>query len=267
MIPKVLTPILLSVAMQTGFSTEIISHRGYSAIAPENTVASFKLAWERGTDSCENDIYLTADGKIAVIHDKDTKRTTGVSLSVPKSTLAELQALDSGSFKAEKWKGEKIPSLEEALATMPEGKHRFFVEIKCGPEVVPALTKVYESMRARADQLVIITFNHDAAVATKKAMPWVKLYYLATGKKKDKIHANDLGALIADAKANGFDGLDLGADWDWSAEMVQRIHDAGLKVYVWTVDDAEKARKLAGFGVDGITTNDPVAIREALAKK
>lgn len=249
------------------FPTEIISHRGYSAIAPENTVAAFKLAWENGTDACENDIYLTSDDKIAVIHDKDTKRTTGVSLPVAKSTLAELQALDSGSFRGAKWKGERLPSLQEALATMPKGKQRFFVEIKCGPEVVPAVKELFESMRERASQLVIISFNHDAAVKTKEAMPWVKVYFLASGKTKDKQPRTDLAKLIEDARANHFDGLDLGSDWPWSAAMVKQIHDAGLQAYVWTVDDPAKARQLAGFGVDGITTNDPVVIRTTLEKK
>jgi len=257
---------LLSVAMPV-FPTEIIAHRGYSAIAPENTLAAFNLAWEKGTDACENDIYLTADGKIAVIHDKDTKRTTGVNLPVAGTSLADLQALDAGSFKGAQWKGEKIPTLQAALATMPRGDKRFFVEIKCGPEVVPALKEQFESMRERAAQLAVITFNHEAAVKTKEALPWVKLYFLASGKGKDRKPRTDLAELIADAKANHFDGLDLGSDWSWSAAMVKQIHDAGLQAYVWTLDDPARGRELADFGVDGITTNDPVVMRAALEKK
>ncbi len=241
---------------------EIIAHRGSSAQAPENTVAAFKLAWEQGADACENDIYLTQDGKIVVIHDADTKRTTGTSMRVAESTLAALQALDAGSFKDQAWRGEKIPSLSEALATMPVGRQRFFIEIKCGPEIVPALSAVLTPMQARAGQLCVISFNLAAAKLTKEKLPWVKVYYLAGGKKQGAPRT-DLAELISAAKEAQLDGLNLGADWEWNAAMVQQIRAAGLGVYVWTVDEPAEARRLAALGVDGITTNDPVAVRHA----
>jgi glycerophosphoryl diester phosphodiesterase len=242
---------------------EIIAHRGFSAKAPENTVAAFKLAWQEGSDACENDIYLTQDGKIAVIHDADTKRTTGQKLLVAQSPLAALQALDAGSFKGKQWLGEKIPSLSEALDTMPVGRQRFFIEIKCGPEVVPALSEVLTPMQPRAGQLCVISFNLASAKLTKATMPWLKVYYLAGGKKKGAART-DLAQIIAEAKDAHLDGLNLGSDWDWNPAMVQQIRSAGLGVYVWTVDEPEEARRLAALGVDGITTNDPVLVRQAL---
>ena len=245
---------------------EIIAHRGYSSKAPENTLAAFKLAWEKGSDACENDIYLTSDGKIAVIHDGDTKRTTGEKKSVAQSTLAELQALDAGSFKGSEWKGEKIPNLAECLATMPAGKQRFFIEIKCGPEIVPALEDVLTPLKERAGQLCVISFNLGAAKATKAAMPWVQVYLLAGGKTKG-VPRTDLAKLIEQAKEAKLDGLNLGADWEWNEIMVKQIRDAGLGVFAWTIDDPKVACSLAALGVDGITTNDPVLIREALAAK
>ena len=245
---------------------EIIAHRGYSQIAPENTVSAFKLAWEKGADACELDLYLTADNKIIVIHDKDTKRTTSIMKDVAKSTLEELRSLDAGTWKSAQWAGEKLPTLEEALATMPAGKKRFFLEIKCGPEVVPALTKVLEPMRDRAAQLVIISFNAEAAAAAKKAMPWVKNYLIVGGKDKLKKTRTDVTPFVKQAKDAGLDGLDLGKDWPWTASMVQQIRDAGLGVYVWTVDKPEDIRLFATLGVDGITTDDPVVVREVLVK-
>jgi glycerophosphoryl diester phosphodiesterase len=242
---------------------EIIAHRGSSAIAPENTVNAFRLAWAQGADACENDIYLTKDGKIAVIHDADTKRTTGTSMRVSESSLAALQALDAGSFKGQAWRGEKIPSLSEALATMPVGRQRFLIEIKCGPEIVPALSAVLTPMQARAEQLCVISFNLAAAKLTKEQLPWVKVYYLASGKKQGAPRT-DLADLISAAKAAQLDGLNLGADWEWNAAMVQQIRAAGLGVYVWTVDAPAEARRLAALGVDGITTNHPGRVRQAL---
>src|SRR6478752_5983209 len=116
---------------------EIVGHRGASYDAPENTVASVKLAWEQKADAAEFDVYRTKDGKIVVIHDKDTKRTAGgVNKVVAESTLAELRALDVGKWKGEKYAGERIPTLAEVLATVPAGK-KVFIEVKPGPEVVP----------------------------------------------------------------------------------------------------------------------------------
>jgi glycerophosphoryl diester phosphodiesterase len=130
-------------------AVEIIAHRGFSARAPENTLGAFELGWKHQTDACELDVYLTADGKTAVIHDKDTKRTAGVKLDVASSKQAELTALDAGSWKGKEWTNEKIPTLEQALATLPKGKQRFFIEVKCGAEIVPELKRILEPMKDR----------------------------------------------------------------------------------------------------------------------
>lgn len=253
-------------AAMSAHAVEIIAHRGFSARAPENTLGSFELAWKNQTDACELDVYLTADGKTAVIHDKDTKRTTGVNLDVTKSKQTELTALDAGSWKGKEWANEKIPTLDQALATMPKGKQRFFIEIKCGAEIVPELKRILEPMKDRAAQLAIISFQRAAAAESKKALPWIKVYRLASGKTKDK-KPTDLTQLIADTKADQLDGLDLGtADFPWDAAMVKQIRDAGFGLYVWTVNKPADAQRFAKLGVDGITTDDPVMLREALAK-
>jgi glycerophosphoryl diester phosphodiesterase len=251
---------------QAATAIEIIAHRGYSAKAPENAVSAFKLAWENGTDACELDMHLTRDGKIIISHDKDTKRTTGVLKVIAETTFDELRTLDAGSWKGPQWAGEKMPTLEECLATMPAGKKRFVLEIKCGPEVVPALTKALEPYRDRADQLAIISFNFEAAAAAKKSLPWVKNYFLVGGKDKQKKQRTDVTPYIEQAKGAGLDGLDLGKDWPWTPAMVKQIRDAGLAVLVWTVNLPEEIARFKALGVDGITTDDPVLVREVLEK-
>src|SRR4051812_29882492 len=94
---------------------EVIGHRGASHDAPENTVASFEEAWRQKADAAELDMYLTKDGKLVVIHDANTKRTTGVDKKVVEQTLDELKKLDAGKWKAEKFAGEKLPTLAEML--------------------------------------------------------------------------------------------------------------------------------------------------------
>jgi len=257
-----LSLLTMSVSLQ---ATEIVAHRGFSARAPENTVSAFKLAWEQGADACELDLYLTADGEIAVLHDKDTKRTTGVAKLVKDSTLADLRALDAGSWKAKVYSGEKIPTMKESLDTMPLGAKRFFLEVKCGPEVVPVMAKELQAWKPRASQLCIIAFDRKVAQESKKAMPWMKVYRLSS--EKENKQPVDLAQLIADTKADGLDGLDLGLKWKWNEAMVKQIKDAGLELYVWTVNRPGDVKRLADLGVDGITTDDPVMARKALEKK
>ena len=122
---------ILLLVSQLVTGQEIVAHRGASFDAPENTLAAFRLAWEQGADAVEGDFYLTADQQIVCLHDKDTKRTAPNQTSrvVSKSTLAELQQLDVGSWKAEKYKGEKIPTLQEVLKVIPANK-KILIEIE-----------------------------------------------------------------------------------------------------------------------------------------
>ena len=101
---------------------EIVAHRGASHDAPENTLPALRLAWEQGADASEFDVYLTKDGRVAVIHDKDTKRVAAVDKRVADQTLAELKALDVGRWKAPRFAGTTVPTLEEMLADVPDGK-------------------------------------------------------------------------------------------------------------------------------------------------
>ena len=149
---------------------EIVAHRGASFDAPENTVAAIKLAWEQKADAAEFDVFLSKDGKIVVIHDANTKRICGVDRKVVDQTLEELRKLDVGKWKDAKFAGEKMPTLEEMLATVPAGK-RVFIEVKCGPEIVPELDRVLKASELKPEQTPVISFNADVVAAVKKARP------------------------------------------------------------------------------------------------
>jgi glycerophosphoryl diester phosphodiesterase len=250
-----------------GLAVEIIGHRGASHDAPENTLSSFKLGYEQKADADELDIYLTKDGKVVVIHDGMTARTAGVTNRVADSTLEELRRLDVGKFGP--WKGrgfsEKIPLLEEVLPLIPEGK-RLFIEIKCGPEVLPELEKVLQRGGKKSEQTVIIGFGYETMQQAKARFPKLQVYWLASGNSKTKQHP-PIEELILKAKAAKLDGLDLSSDFPIDAAFVESVHKAGLKLYTWTVDDPEVARQEAAAGVDGITTNRAGWLREQLAAK
>ena len=247
-------------------AVDIVGHRGAAWDAPENTVASYRLAWERGADAAEVDIYLTRDSRIVGIHDRTTKRTTGVDWVVAKRTLEELRTLDAGSWKDSRWKGEPIPTLAEVLATIPEGR-RLYIEIKCGPEIVPVLKEVLRSSGRPPEQTVLIGFGLDAVREAKKAMPELKIYWLS-GWKQDKDTGRWLTSvedLIASAREAGVDGLDLAANGPLDAEAVAKIRDAGLEFHVWTVNDPAVARRMIALGVDSITTDRPGWLRANLS--
>ena len=125
----------------------IIAHRGESYEAPENTIASINLAWERGADAVEIDVQLSKDDEIVVIHDTDTFRTGRRDKNIRDQTLEELQQLDVGVYKGKAYKNEKIPTISQVLDTIPEGK-KLFVEIKCGKEIIPPLRNIVSSQSA-----------------------------------------------------------------------------------------------------------------------
>jgi glycerophosphoryl diester phosphodiesterase len=258
----IVTQALLGTSM--GFAVEIIGHRGASHDAPENTLASFKLGYQQKADADELDIYLTKDGKIIVIHDGNTARTTGVTNKVAMQTFDELRRLDAGQFGQWKGKGfsEKLPSLDEVLALIPEGR-RLFIEIKCGPEVLPELGRVLKRAARKPEQTVLIGFGYETMRQAKAALPNLQALWLVGAEGKPRKYAPVEG-LIEKAKAAKLDGLDLDSGFPIDSDFVQKVHGAGLKLYTWTVDDSEVARKESAAGVEGITTNRPGWLREQL---
>ena len=244
---------------------EIVAHRGSSEEAPENTIASFRLGYEQA-DACELDIHLSKDGQVVVMHDANTKRTASVDKPIAQQTLEELKALDAGKFKGEKFAGEKIPLLSEVLALIPE-KKRLFIEIKCGSEVIPGLVAVIGDAKKTPEQTALIAFNLDTLRQAKQKLPRLKAYWLASAKADAKTgKPPEVDALIQKAKDAGLDGLDLEGKFPIDADFVGKVHAAGLKLYTWTVNDAEAAKRQAAAGVDGITTDRPLKLRESLGR-
>lgn len=244
-------------------AVEIVAHRGASYDAPENTLASFKLGYQQNADADECDIYLTKDGKVVVIHDAGTARTGGVTNKIANETLANLRRIDLGKWG--KWKdqgfSEKIPLLEEVLALIPDGK-KLFIEIKCGPEVLPELKRVLKRSGKKPEQTIIIGFKYETMQEAKQVLPHLQVLHLASADKQKKYPPVD--HLIQQAVAAKLDGLDLEQGFPIDDAFVRKVHAAGLKLYTWTVDDPEVARKEAAAGVDGITTNRPQWLRDQL---
>ncbi len=233
---------------------EIIAHRGASYLAPENTVASSKLAWELGADAVECDIYLSLDNKIIVCHDGNTKRTTGESYLIKETNSDKLRTLDAGSFKNEKYTGEKIPFLEEIILAVPEGKE-LVVEIKCGSEVLPPLKELI-SKYERNRKFVFICFDFNTITDTKKIFPNNSCYWLCS-------NAELLGNTISQVPGSGIEGLSLSYGLI-DKNVADKVKEMNLELFTWTVDDPNEAGRLISLGVKGITTNRPGWLNEQI---
>jgi glycerophosphoryl diester phosphodiesterase len=242
---------------------EIIGHRGAAFDAPENTLAALRLAWEQRADAAEFDVHLGGDGEVVLIHDATTRRTAGEELRVAASTVTELKRLDVGRWKHPRFAGERIPTLGEALATLPAGK-RVLIEVKCGPEVVPALDRALRDSGLKPEQAVVISFSAEVIAAAKRARPDVPAYWV--------VDLNPAGQpppaaeeLVAAARAIGADGLDLSATpVVLDKPFGDAVRAAGLALCVWTVNTVELAHQMIEAGVQGLTTDRPGWLREQL---
>ena len=246
----------------------IVAHRGASHDAPENTLAAFRLAWEQNADAIEGDFYVTKDQQIVCIHDKTTKRVAPQQpeLSVAESTLAELQKLDVGSWKHPQYAAERMPTLSDVLATVPAGK-QIFVEIKCGPEILPLLQPQLEASGLKSEQIVIICFDKTVVTQARKLMPQYNANWLTGYKQetKDSEWKPTRNNVLATLRSTGATGLGTNGNLEVIDQaFLDSIREAGFQFHVWTVNDVEAARKFADFGAISITTDRPEFIRNAI---
>jgi len=235
----------------------IFAHRGASAHAPENTLAAFELALAQGADGIELDVKLSADGHVVVIHDSTVDRTTGAHGKVKDLSLAELRALNAGSFFSSNFSTEKIPMLEEVFETF--GK-RVFINVELTNYNTPR-DHLVESVCMLVKKFNLqkhVMFSSFYASNLSKAhsyLPDVPCGLLAFG-----------GLLGAWARSFGFAFGKYAALHpylkDVTPQQVQRVHRLKRRVHVWTVNAEEDMRRLFGWGVDAIFTDDPqLAVR------
>jgi glycerophosphoryl diester phosphodiesterase len=258
--------LLMTLSMVTSMVSaspiEIVGHRGASAQAPENTLASIREGWKQGADAVEIDVWLTADKRVVLMHDQELKRTTGAPGLITQSTWAELRELDAGSWKGAIWAGEPLPLLEQALKTIPADK-RMFVEIKSGVEIVPHVVPIIRDSGKAPSQIVIISFSQDVCAAMKAELPEHVVLRLAGFKQNEETgeFTPTIESLIEQAKAANLDGLNLSWKGPHTPESARLIKDAGLSFSIWTVNTPETAQEMAKLGAQTITTDHPGAIR------
>lgn len=242
---------------------KIIAHRGASFDAPENTLAAFKEAWRQGADGIETDIYLTSDGRLVCIHDKTTKRTGGADLTVVESSYDALSKLDFGSWKDGKFKGEKIPLLEEVLDALPVDKF-FFVEIKDTPRIVDPLARLFAEKKPDPARVILISFSDAVVKACREKIPGHQAYLITSLKDFDKPGRPE--AELATLHACGGQGLLFKSTVPVSPEWLRQARGADRKLFCWNVDEPVLGRRMIELGVDFMGSNRPGFVRAGLSK-
>ncbi len=258
--------ILAVMSLPAVASPFLVAHRGASGDAPENTVAAFTLAWEQGADAIEGDFHLTSDGRIVCFHDADTKKRTGKNLVIQNSTLAELRQLDAGAWKDPAFAGTRIPTFREVADTVPE-RGKFYIEIKCGPEILPPLLSEIDASALQPGQIVIISFHEEVIRAVKKQRPqWTANLLVSFDRKVADAPAREWEGLLRKLEELRADGLGTSAHPGISRELVHRLQLAGYQHHVWTVNDHQTARRFLGIGTRSVTTDVPATLRKALER-
>ncbi|MEM7577592.1 MAG: glycerophosphodiester phosphodiesterase family protein, partial [Planctomycetota bacterium] len=253
-----------------------IAHRGASYDAPENTIAAFALAMQRGADGFECDVWATGDGQILCLHDADTGRVgdgggkKGSGLPVRTSTLEALQAIDVGRWKDASFAGQVPPTLAEALAWVEPGK-RVFVEIKSqggsGVAAVPEVLKVIDASGLDASQITVISFDADVVKRVKHQRPDFTVNWLTSFKRTANAGPwqPNIDEVLNTLNAIGADGLGCKAVMQHvDHTFVAALRERGYGFHLWTVNDPDIARRAIELGVDSLTTDRPGYLREQL---
>lgn len=230
----------------------IFAHRGDSAHAPENTLASFRLAQMKGAGAIELDAQLSADGKVVVFHDAMLERTTNGTGRLSDKNVDELRDLDAGIHFSPSFRGEKIPLLDEVLDAA--GKNLVInIEFKryfaAGDALVQAVCEVVK--KHAIERNIIFSSFHGPSLQTAAALtPQVPRGLIARPRWAGA-WARSFGFSFGDYFALHPNVADV------SPQQVRRVHRLRRRIHVWTVRARDQMQQMIDWDVDGIFTDDP----------
>ena len=229
----------------------VIAHRGYSSVAPENTLSAIKEAVKIGANYIEVDVHLSRDGEIVVIHDESIDRTTNGTGRVEDLPLDELKTYDAGGWFSPRHQGEAIPTLDEVFQAVPKGT-KIIVEIKEGRSRYQGIEdKIISSadVRGRRDDIILKAFNEDILHTAEQLAP-------------------DIPRLLVYVFGFGVDSFSgeflQHHRWFFNRRSLNRLQSADFKVIVWHVNDRDDMQRLVDWGVDGIETDHPNVLLDVL---
>ncbi|MEO1495928.1 MAG: glycerophosphodiester phosphodiesterase family protein [Planctomycetota bacterium] len=232
----------------------VIAHRGASAEAPENTLASIRLAIDQHADWVEIDVQETADGEVAVFHDSDFMKLAANPLKIWQATATDLEDIDIGSSFSSEYQGERVPLLGEVLELCKD-KINVLIELK------------YYGHNDRLEQRVLDCVE---AAGMQSQVRYMSLNLPAIKRMKTLAPEANVGLLMSvaagDLKDFPADFLAINARFA-DRQTIKRAHALGRQVYAWTVNDALKISQMATRGVDGLITDLPAPTRSVLRER
>lgn len=249
-----------------------IAHRGAMGHAPENTMAAFELGVEMGSDLVEADVQRSKDGVLVLVHDTTLARTTDVEEVFPDRapwrvgdfTYAEMQQLDAGSWFSEEYAGEPIPTMAEMVQQLRRGRAGILMEVK-SPALYPGIEQQvadelasfpgYLTSAVRSERLVVQSFDWASMARYHDIQPSVPVGLL--GRPAESL-LPELSTW-ADQINPSFRSFD--------AAYVDAVHDAGMEVHTYTVNERADMHLVLDRGVDGVITNFPDVLEDVLAER
>ena len=236
----------------------VIAHRGFSAVAPENTLPAFQHAIDAGADMIEFDIRLTTDKQFVVIHDATLERTTTGCGVVENNTLSQLQMLDAGSWFGRGFAGTVLPSLDEAL-TLCRNRVLVNVEVKTEIQDDLSLNRLADLVGEQVNALgatrsaVISSYAHRIITRLRE-----RHEHLTTALLSDAHSSNE--AITKLACVSGATALHIPHRLA-SSSLAERTKQAGLLSAAHTVNETTDMQTLIQMGFDALFTDHPDRMR------
>jgi glycerophosphoryl diester phosphodiesterase len=237
----------------------LFGHRGYSSLAPENTLAAFQALADRGIPGAELDVQLSRDGVPVVLHDWTLKRTAGLDARVRDTPLAAIRELDAGSWKGPAFRGPRVPLLEEVFAAFGASLY-FDVELKWDAKAGNGLEeKVVDLIRRHGlqERCLLSSFNPYCLLRARRLAPELPTAHIWTDTPElPRLLRHGAAAVLLPGPLAKPEGRRIRA---WNAALFRLL---GSSLLAWTVDDPAEARRLLALGVRGLISNDPGALRD-----
>ena len=227
-----------------------IAHRGAGKLAPENTLAAFKLGAQHGYRMFECDAKLSADGQVFLLHDATLERTTNAQGTAGLRNWTDLARLDAGAWHSVAYAGEHLCRLSELSAWCVQQGHMLNIEIKPTPgqESITGEQVALEAARCWAQAPVpplLTSFQHDSLLAAKAVAPDLPRGLLLDTPRDDGLDLAQSAGCVALVCRHAL----------WQAATVQAARSVGLRLLTYTVNDAQEAQRLIDLGIDGIITD------------
>ena len=252
-----------------------LAHRGASILAPENTIEAFRIAVEAGAGGLEIDVHMTRDGHIVVIHDATVDRTTGASGTVAEMTIGELRGFDAGhTFSPDggsnhpyRGLGVRVPTLRDVLEEFPGVAVNIDIKAK-RPGIEATVLGVLREANALGRALVVSTpratvkrFRKISGghISTGASRWETGIFYLLSRLRLERLVSPAYDALQVPLRHRGIPLV--------TPRFIEAAHARGVRVDVWTINQADEMHRLLDLGVDVIMTDRPGMLTEVLRRR